>query len=105
MERNKKIENLKYIFSPRSIAVVGASTGRIDAFVFIAGALFGMFVFGEIFPSIEKLFYWGDMGVIRLPEYFNLPTGIIGFLAILMAIGMFLGAEWLEKKFRKEPAK
>ena len=86
-------------------AVVGASTGRIDAFVFIAGALFGMFVFGEIFPGIEKLFYWGDMGIIRLPEYFNLPTGVIGFLSILMAVGMFLGAEWLEKKFRKEPAK
>lgn len=83
-------------------AVVGASTGRIDGFVFIAGALFGMFVFGEIVPSIEGLFYSGDMGAVRLPEYFNLPTGVIGFLAILMAVGMFLGGEWLEKKFKKE---
>ncbi len=85
-------------------AVVGASTGRIDAFVFLAGALSGMFVFGEVFPFIEGLFYSGEMGAVRLPEYFDLSTGIIGFLIVLMAIGMFLGAEWLERKFRKEPA-
>jgi hypothetical protein len=86
-------------------AMVGASTGRIDAFIYIAGALSGMIVFGEVFPFIEKLYYSGDMGYINLPEYFSLPTGVIGLLSIIMAIGMFLGAEWLEKKFRKEPSK
>jgi len=83
-------------------AVVGASTGRIDAFVYIAGALFGMFVFGEVFPFIESLYYSGKMGNETLPHFFGLPTGLIGILVIIMAIGMFLGGEWLEKKFRKE---
>lgn len=86
-------------------SIVGAATGRIDGMVFVLGALFGMFVFGEIFPGIDTLFMAGDMGSIRLPEFFNLSTGVIGLLIIFMAIGMFLGVDWLEKKFAKEEAK
>ncbi|MBD3225970.1 MAG: YeeE/YedE family protein [Caldithrix sp.] len=85
-------------------AVVGASTGRIDAYLFILGALFGMVVFGETFPLFENFFYAGEMGQVRLTDIINLSTGLIGLLIILMAVGMFLGGEWLEKKFRKEPA-
>ncbi len=85
-------------------SVVGAVTGRIDAYFFLGGALFGMFIFGEMFPWIEGFFMSGNMGNIRLPELFNLSTGVTVFLAILMAIGMFFGGEWLERKFREEKA-
>ena len=85
-------------------SVVGAVTGKIDGIVFVLGALFGMFVFGEAFPVFEKIFYGGNMGDITLPEYFNLPIGVVAFLVVLLAVGMFLGGEWLEKKFRKEAA-
>ncbi len=85
-------------------SVVGAVTGKIDGMVFIAGALFGMFVFGEAFPGIEKFFYANFMGDATLPQYFNIPMGIIAFIVVLMAVGMFIGAEWLEKKFGEEAA-
>jgi uncharacterized protein len=81
-------------------SVVGASIGRIDAYLFLAGVFFGMLVFGEIFPWIEGLYLSGDMGRITLMEYFDTTTGIIIFLVMIMAVGMFLGGEWLEKKFR-----
>ena len=85
-------------------SVVGAVTGRIDAYIFLAGALFGMFIFGEMFPWVEELFLSGNMGNMRLPELFNMSTGVVVFLAVLMAIGMFFGGEWLERKFREEKA-
>lgn len=85
-------------------SVVGAVTGRIDGMVFLAGALFGMFVFGEIFPGIEEFFYSAFMGDISLPDVLGISGGIVGFAVILMAVGMFLGGEWLEKKFAKEEA-
>jgi len=85
-------------------SIVGAVTGQIDAMVFIAGALFGMFIFGEAFPGLENLFTAGSMGSVTLPEFFNLSSGLIGFFVILLAVGMFLGGEWLEKKFSKEEA-
>ena len=83
-------------------SVVGAVTGKIDAYVFLAGALIGMFIFGEMFPGLEELFLSGEMGNIRLPELFNLSTGVVVFLVVLMAIGMFIGGEWLERKFSEE---
>ncbi len=85
-------------------SVVGAVTGKIDGMVFILGALFGMFIFGEAFPLFEKLYYAIPMGDVTLPEYFELPIGVVAFIVVLMAVGMFLGGEWLEKKFRKEAA-
>jgi hypothetical protein len=63
-----------------------------------------MFVFGEMFPWIEEFFLSGNMGNIRLPEFFNLSTGLVVLFAILMAVGMFVGAEWLENKFKEEGA-
>jgi uncharacterized protein len=85
-------------------SVVGAVTGRIDAYFFLGGALFGMFIFGEMFPWVEDLFLSGNMGAIRLPELFNLSTGVVVFLVIILAIGMFYGGEWLENKFKEEEA-
>jgi len=85
-------------------SLVGAVTGRIDGIVFIVGAMFGMFVFGEIFPFVEKLFYAGSMGKETLPGFFGISSGIIAFIIILMAVGMFIGSEFLEKKFGKEEA-
>ena len=83
-------------------SLVGAVTGRIDGIVFIVGAMFGMFVFGEIFPFVEKLFYAGAMGKETLPGFFGISSGIVAFVIILMAVGMFIGGEFLEKKFGKE---
>ncbi|MGD9899370.1 MAG: YeeE/YedE thiosulfate transporter family protein [Calditrichaceae bacterium] len=83
-------------------SIVGAATGRIDGYVYILGALFGMFVFGEMFPFIEEFYYAGFMGNAKLTDFFGLSTGVVGLLVILMAVGMFYGGEWLERKFRKE---
>ncbi len=86
-------------------SVVGAVLGRIDALVFLGGALFGMFVFGELFPLLEGLYNSGYMGAAKITDWLKAPTGLIGFLVIIAAIAMFLGAEWAENKFGKEPAK
>ncbi len=85
-------------------SVVGAVTGRIDGIVFLLGAMSGMIIFGEIFPLIENLYTAGSMGNITLPKYFNLSSGIVAFIILLAAVGMFLGGEWLEKKFGGEEA-
>ncbi|APF18014.1 protein of unknown function DUF395 YeeE/YedE [Caldithrix abyssi DSM 13497] len=84
-------------------SVVGAVLGRIDAYFFLGGILFGMLVFGEMFPLIEGLYNSGFMDAAKVSDWLNIPTGLTAFFVILMALVMFLGAEWLETKFRKEP--
>jgi hypothetical protein len=81
---------------------VGFATGKIDAFVYLLGIIFGIFVFGEAFPMIEGFFNMTPMGQVTLPQFFGLSYGIVVFLVVLMAIGMFIAAEWGEKLMAKK---
>jgi hypothetical protein len=86
-------------------SMVAVATGKLDAMVFVVGMVFGILVFGEMFPAIESFFNSGDMGTITLPAYFNLPYGLVVFFVVLMAIGAFAAAEWGEKKMAAKTGK
>ncbi len=77
---------------------VAIATGRIDAIVYALGGLFGIFVFGEMFPWIEDFFNSTNMGRINIPSLLGIDYGIIILIVILLAIAGFTGAEWGEKK-------
>ena len=79
-------------------SMVAVVTGKIDAMVYVVGMMFGIFVFGEMFPSIENFFNSSEMGTVTLPQYFNMSYGLVVFLVVLMALGAFAAAEWGEKK-------
>lgn len=85
-------------------SVVASSTGKIDGVIYLLGVTFGIFVFGEAFPLIESFYNSSDMGQVTLPQYFNLPYGLIVFAVVLMALGGFIGAEKVEKIFAKKSA-
>ncbi|MCR4416463.1 MAG: YeeE/YedE thiosulfate transporter family protein [Ignavibacteria bacterium] len=80
-------------------SVVSFATGSIDGLMFILGALFGIFTFGEIYPLISDFYNSTNLGVVRLPEALHLPYGLVVFLVVVMAIGAFALAEWAEKKY------
>jgi hypothetical protein len=77
---------------------VAAATGKLDAFVFLGGIIAGIFVFGEMFPILSGFYDSTPMGQVTIPQYFGLSYGIVVFLVVLMAIGGFAGAGWVEKK-------
>lgn len=83
-------------------SVVSFATGRVDGFVYILGAIFGIFVYGEVFPLIKDLVVATPMGKVTLPEIFHLPYGTLVFAVVLMAIGGFVLAQWVEKKMAKK---
>jgi len=77
---------------------VSAATGKIDGFIYLLGIIAGIFVFGEIFPLVSGFYNSTPMGQVTLPQFFNIPYGLIVFAVVLMAIGGFAAAEWAEKK-------
>jgi uncharacterized protein len=83
---------------------VAASTGHIDGLVYLLGMIFGIFVFGEIFPLVSTFYVSTPMGQITLPQVSGLPYGLLVFLVVLMALGGFAGAEWIEKKMAARKA-
>ncbi|HEY6952482.1 MAG TPA: YeeE/YedE thiosulfate transporter family protein [Bacteroidota bacterium] len=80
---------------------VAASTGKIDALVYIAGIFAGTFLFGELFPFLSGFYNSTPMGQVTIPQFFNLSYGLVVFLVVMMAIGGFAGTGWVEQKFSK----
>lgn len=80
-------------------SVVSFATGKLDGLVYILGVMFGIFIFGEIFPFITDFYYSTNMGSVTLPQFFHLSYGMVVFLVVVMAVGAFALAEWSERKF------
>jgi hypothetical protein len=81
-------------------SVVAASTLKIDGMLFLAGALGGVWLFGETVSSFEPFFLSSSMGRFTLPEWLGLPTGVTLVLVVLMALAMFWAGELAERVFR-----
>lgn len=80
-------------------SVVAAATGRLDAMVYVLGVALGVFVGGELTPLIQRFDTVGALGRVTLPQALHLPPGLVVLLVVLMAVGGFAGAEWVERRF------
>ena len=80
-------------------SLVAAVTGRVDGVVFILGVMAGIFAFGEAFPLLKGFYESGDFGRLTLPQAFHLSYGLVVFLVVVMAVGGFAGAGWVERRF------
>ncbi|KAB2879490.1 sulfurtransferase [bacterium] len=85
-------------------SAVACSTGRIDAMVYFLGIFGGIFMFGFVFPFVKEFYYSTPMGKITLPQWFNIPYGVLVFAVVVMAVGAFAAAEWGEKKMARKQA-
>jgi uncharacterized protein len=81
--------------------ISAASIGKIDAFFYLLGGATGAFIFGEVYPSVEKLYLSGDKGPVKLPDAVGLNDGLFILLVIIAAITMFWLAEKAERKFAR----
>jgi len=84
--------------------VIGSVTGKIDALVFLVGALIGMAVFGLAHPFIETLYMAGEIeGAPSVASWLGIrPTFVALGMACVAVLG-FIGAHWAEKRFGNGP--
>ena len=78
-------------------SVVSMATGRIDGLVYVAGFAVGTLGFAAAYPFIGGLLTMGDLGVRTLPGVLGVSWGIVAFAVVLMAVGGFAGATWVER--------
>jgi uncharacterized membrane protein YedE/YeeE len=78
---------------------VAAATGKIDGIVYMAGMLAGMACFAMAYPTVEEFYTATALGQQTIFGYFGIPYGLVVGAVILMAIGGFVGATQVEKKF------
>jgi uncharacterized membrane protein YedE/YeeE len=80
-------------------SVVGMATGRLDAAVFLGGVAAGTYLMGELTPFIQGFCDAGDLGRLTLPELLRLPQGVVVGLVLVVAVGGFVGAQRIERRF------
>lgn len=85
-------------------SVVSTATGKLDGLVFVLGFAAGTLGFALAFPLVKGLYTAGDAGTKTLPEVLGIPHGILVFAVVLMAVGGFAGASWVEKKMAAKAA-
>jgi uncharacterized protein len=78
-------------------SVASIATGRIDGLVYGLGIFGGTLAFAEAFPLLKRLYYAGELGARTLPQALGVPYGVVVFGVVLMALGGFAGAEWVER--------
>ncbi|MEI6274442.1 MAG: YeeE/YedE thiosulfate transporter family protein [Prolixibacteraceae bacterium] len=82
-------------------SLCATAVGRIDGLVFFGGMFIGVFLFSESFPLFENMYYSGSMGSKMINTVLGISPELFTFLLILMAIGMFYGAGWVQSKIKK----
>jgi len=78
-------------------ALAATATGRLDALVYGLGLYAGTLAFAEVYPLVKAFHGSTSLGQVTIPEYFNLPYGLVVFAVVLMAVGGFAGAGWVER--------
>jgi hypothetical protein len=74
------------------------ASGRIDGLVFVLGFAAGTLGFALAFPLLAGLYAAGDLGEKTLPEALGLPHGVLVLGVVLVALGGFKGATWVERR-------
>jgi thiosulfate/3-mercaptopyruvate sulfurtransferase len=78
-------------------AAAGLAAGRMDALVFLLGAIGGSVLFNELFPVIGPLMTAGDRGVQMAYENLGMSRKAFALVFTLVAVAAFWLAEWAEK--------
>ncbi len=81
-------------------SLVAAATGKIDAMLFIAGSVIGIFFFGEIYPSISDFYYSGDLGAIFVYDSIGVSRGVFASGLAIIAIVAFIATTKIEEKVK-----
>jgi hypothetical protein len=82
-------------------SLVAMATFKIDGLFYVLGVLFGVLLFGETVDAFSIFWNSSYLGRLTLMDVFRLDTGVVVVLVVLMALGMFAGAELLERIFGK----
>jgi len=77
------------------------SIGKIDAMVFSVSMFVGIFIFSEAYPLLENFYNSGFLGSPTVYESLGLSAGIFTLALILIAMGAFVMAHFVEKKVKK----
>ncbi len=82
-------------------SIVAAVTGKIDAFLFIAGMLTGIFVFGHFYHQFESLYTGHFLGNIFVYDSLGISRSWFALLLVIVALLAFAITQMIEDRIKK----
>jgi thiosulfate/3-mercaptopyruvate sulfurtransferase len=79
-------------------AAAGLASGKLDALVFLVGAVVGSALFNEMFGLIKPLYESGQRGVLHIYDTLGISRGAFNVVLSIAAVLMFWGCEWVERR-------
>jgi hypothetical protein len=86
-------------------ALVSMATLKADGLMFVVGVLGGIGVFGFTIGPLDN--FWthsGAHGTLTLFDWLGVSPPTVVVLAVLMALGMFVGGEYVERWMKRRQA-
>lgn len=74
-------------------SAVGMASGKLDAWAYFGGLLFGTVVFSAGYDGLQPLYRWGAMGEKLLPQVLGVQPGVVAAGVVLMALAAFTATE------------
>jgi rhodanese-related sulfurtransferase len=82
-------------------SVCAAAIGKIDAMIFIVGAILGVVVFAEGYPLFEDFYKAGSWGAPRIFETLGMPQHVFAFALIIVALAAFVTVSAIENRVNR----
>jgi len=79
-------------------AAVGVASGRLDALIYLFGAVLGSILFNELYGLLEPLYTWGGSGVKFIWEALGVSAPFFALIFSGLGVAAFWFAEWIERR-------
>jgi len=83
-------------------AVVGLASAKLDALVFLVGAVLGGIFFNELYNAVEPIYNGLCAGPVTLADSLGIPIKVLTFALCAIAVLAFAGSAALEARFGGE---
>lgn len=81
-------------------SLTAVAIGKLDGWVFTGGLILGIFGYSLIYPYIEKYYFAGDMGHIKITDYFGISDAWFAFWFTVAALVVFYITSLIKRKVK-----
>ena len=84
-------------------AIIGLASAKLDALVFLVGAVLGGIFFNEVYGAVAPLYNGLCAGAVTLSDTLGLPMNVLALALCAIAVLLFAGSAWVETRFGGVP--
>lgn len=80
-------------------SIVGWASGHIDGMLTVVGVFLGSWLFAETYDWVKPFHLSGSRGMWMVYDWLGVPPALLVGVVAIVAIGLFVGAEAVERRF------